>query len=111
MVSATTNAGDAVKKHSNSAMECVNHANEAMHAMDPVVTAVANITEMNTDIAAATKRQANMVDEIARSTDAMKTNSAMVGKNMNIVQESGESLFLVSEALNQMISELRESEV
>lgn len=111
LMSVTSNAGEVVKNYSNSAMECVNHTNEALTAIDPVVTAVQNITAMNRDIAQATKRQASMVDDIAQSTEAMKTSSALVGMNMSVVQESGDSLFQVSEALNQMIAELKESKI
>lgn len=110
LMRATGDAGNAVKDYSHSAMDCVNYTNEALSAIDPVVASVENIIDMNKEIASATKNQVCMITEIAQSTDAMKTNSALVGMNMSVVQESGDSLFQVSEALNEMISELKKSE-
>ena len=109
LVSATTEAGDIVKKHSNSAMGCVKYTNEAMEAIEPVVSAVANITEMNTGIACATKEQASMVEGISINAETIKRNSEMVGISMGTVTEAGTLLLNVSESLDNMIKELKAS--
>ena len=109
LVSTTTYANNMVKQHSNSAMECVNYTNDAMDSIEPVVTAVSNINDMNNSIAAATKQQVEVVDEINTSVEKIRSNAEMVGINVNSVQEAGDMLFTVSESLNNVVKKLKAS--
>lgn len=109
LVNTTSDASNLVRKHSNSAMECVSYTNEAMDSILPVVSAVSSISEMNSSIAAATKQQVDVVDEINTSVEKIKRDSELVGINVNSVKEAGNMLSSVSESLEKVVQEIKAS--
>lgn len=109
LVNTTSDANNLVKKHSNSAMECVTYTNEAMDSILPVVAAVSSISDMNKSIAAATKQQVEVVDGINASVEKIKRDSELVGINVNSVKEAGNMLSSVSESLEKVVQELKAS--
>ena len=109
LVNTTSDANNLVKKHSDSAMECVSYTNEAMDSILPVVTAVSSISDMNNNIAVATKQQVEVVDGINASVEKIRRDSELVGINVNSVQEAGNMLFSVSESLEKVVQELKAS--
>ncbi|MGB1800134.1 MAG: methyl-accepting chemotaxis protein [Gammaproteobacteria bacterium] len=109
LVNTTSDANDLVKKHSDSAMECVSYTNEAMDSILPVVASVSSISDMNNNIASATKQQVEVVDGINASVEKIRRDSELVGINVNSVQEAGNMLSLVSESLEKVVKKLKAS--
>jgi methyl-accepting chemotaxis protein len=109
LVDTTTEAIKGVEKQSEFAKSCAEQANNAELAIEPVLSAVQNITAMNAEIAELTQRQTVTVDEIAGNADVIKLHSENVSSRISDINNSGKSLTHVSQTLNSLIKELKAS--
>lgn len=100
---ATANMGE----QREAAALCLKKTQQAEQAIEPVISAVQNITSINSNIASATEEQHITINSIAKSTHEIKEHAELVSTNIESVKSSGESLVLVSENLNSMIGELK----
>ena len=76
-------------------------------AIEPVIRAVENITQLNASIAESTQEQALTVDEIAQNSAIIKQHSDLVTSSINDLMTSSDSLDLVNEALDKLIKRLK----
>ena len=76
-------------------------------AIEPVIKAVENITQLNASIAESTQEQALTVDEIAQNSTIIKQHSDLVTASINDLMTSSDSLDLVNEALDKLINTLK----
>lgn len=109
LVNTTNEANQVVAHQSEFANACAEQAKEAESAIQPVIIAVKNITEMNAAIAESTQRQTTTVDEIADNADEIKVHSELVSDHITEINSSGKSLTHVSETLNTLINALKAS--
>lgn len=107
LVATSTEATEIVKLHSAHASDCATQAYDAEQAIQPVVTAVENITKMNAAIANSTNEQTATVDEIADNADEIKSHSELVSNHIIDINRSGDSLAQVSDTLNTLIKQLQ----
>ncbi|MCX4187348.1 methyl-accepting chemotaxis protein [Methylophaga sp. OBS4] len=96
-----------VKQQSQAASHCAMQTAAAGSAIEPVVSAMDNITQINAAIATATQQQTTTVDDIARTTEQIKSDSERVNKNIVAIQDAGDSLTTISETLNQLVQQLK----
>lgn len=107
LVSTSHEAAHIVKQQSNGANDCASQMFQTQEAIEPVVKAVKNITEINASIASSTHEQTTTADEIARSTEEIKHHSELVSNNIIDIKNAGDSLANVSERLNTLIKQLK----
>jgi methyl-accepting chemotaxis protein len=97
-----------VARQSQAAADCAKQTTEASSAMEPVVSAIDNINQINAAIATATQQQTTTVDEIARTTEQIKTDSAQVDQHVADINQAGLSLTRISQALAQLVRQLKQ---
>ncbi len=107
LVATSSEATAIVKLHSDYANDCASQAYDAEQAIQPVVTAVENISEMNAAIATLTQQQTATVDEIVGNTDEIKSHSELVSSHIVEINRSGDSLVQVSDTLDTLIKQLK----
>ncbi|PCJ31859.1 MAG: chemotaxis protein [Gammaproteobacteria bacterium] len=107
LVTTSNEASETVRSQSVAAKECVAQMTGAQKAMEPVIQAVENISQLNASIAQETQEQRLTVDEIAKNTQSIKQHSDLVSNNIREIRASGDSLTLVSETLNDLIKQLK----
>lgn len=109
LVASSVEASQTVNVQSKAAQKCVTEMNSAQNAIEPIINAVENISELNTHIAESTQEQALTVNEIAKNSVIIKQNSDLVTTSINDLMTSGNSLDLVNEALDKLIKQLKVS--
>lgn len=72
LVSTSHEAALTIKQQSLAADQCAKQMYQTQEAIEPVVKAASNITEINAAIALSTQEQTDTADEIARSTEEIK---------------------------------------
>jgi methyl-accepting chemotaxis protein len=97
-----------VTRQSQAAAACAKQTAEASQAIEPAVAAITNINHMNAAIAAATQQQTCTVDEIARTTEQIKTGSEQVDQYVADINQAGQSLTAISQTLEQLVSQLKQ---
>ncbi len=107
LVVTSTEATAIVKLHSAYANDCATQAYDAEVAIQPVVIAVENITEMNGAIANLTQQQTATVDEIVDNVDEIKSHSELVSRHIIEIARTGDSLAQVSDTLNTLIKQVK----
>jgi len=107
LVATSTEATAIVKLHSAYASDCATQAYDAEAAIQPVVIAVENITEMNGAIANLTQQQTATVDEIVDNVDEIKSHSELVSRHIVEISRTGNSLAQVSDTLNTLIKQVK----
>ena len=109
LVSTSAQAANIVEEQSNNAAQCAEQAAEADQAIEPVVTAVENITNMNAAIADLTQQQTSAVDEIVAVTHDITTQAELVSEHIRDINNAGDSLTQVSEGLDALIKQFKAS--
>lgn len=99
-----------VSRQSLAASECARQTAQARTAMEPVVSAIKTINEINAAIASATQEQTTTVDNIARTTEQIKLDSQQVDQNVGDINHAGEELTHISYTLEQMVRQLKQAE-
>ncbi len=107
LVSTSTRATESVKQQSEHAVSCAEQAAEVDRAIEPVVTAVENITEMNAAIADLTQLQTASVDEIVAVTHDITAQTELVSQHMEEINHAGNGLTKVSETLDALIKQFK----
>ncbi len=107
VIDSSSEATKTVKNQSKAASDCATQAYEAEAAMEPVIVAVDSIQNLNSGIALATQEQTSTVDEIACNTDGIKVKADAVNSHISDIKNAGDSLLHVSEALNELIRQLK----
>lgn len=99
-----------VARQSQAAADCAKQTTEASSAMEPVVSAMDNINQINAAIATATQQQTTTVDEIARTTEQIKTDSEQVDQHVADINQAGLSLTRISQTLAQLVRQLKQAD-
>jgi methyl-accepting chemotaxis protein len=99
-----------VSRQSQAAADCAKQTTEASSAMEPVVSAIDNINQINAAIATATQQQTTTVDEIARTTEQIKTDSEQVDQHVADINQAGLSLTRISQTLAQLVRQLKQAD-
>jgi len=86
---------------------CSDQMIETQEAIRPVVSAISKLNQINTAIDVSTKDQVGTVNNIALSTDNIKEHSTLVSQNMNDIKTAGDVLVNVSDALNNLVKQLK----
>jgi methyl-accepting chemotaxis protein len=107
LVASSVEASETVNIHSKAAQKCVTQMSHTQSAIEPVIKAVENITQLNASIAESTQEQALTVDEIAQNSAIIKQHSDLVTASINDLMTSSDSLDLVNEALDKLIKRLK----
>ncbi len=107
MMSNSAEASKTVKLQSEAALDCAEKTYQAEVAIQPVAIAVDKIKRLNTDIASAAQEQTNTVVEVANTTEHIKVNADAIDLNITDIKLAGDSLITVSEALNDLIKQLK----
>lgn len=102
----TNEASCTVKQHSDFANSCVADLNEALGTIEPVISDVHNISNMNNQIAEATRVQAAVATDIAGNVDKIKEHTKLVNFTMTAIKNAGETLTSTSSKLTKLSSEL-----
>ena len=97
-----------VGRQSAAAKRCAAQTDDANLAMAPVVSAMDNITQMNSSIATATQQQTATVDEIARAAEQIKSSSIDVNQHIVGIGQSGRGLTTISEELKLLVVALKQ---
>ena len=98
-----------VSHQSLAAADCAKQTALARSAMEPVVSAIININEINAAIASATQEQTTTVDEIARTTEQIKLDSQQVDQYVGEINVAGEGLTRISYTLEQLVRQLKQT--
>jgi len=98
-----------VSHQSLAAADCAKQTALARSAMEPVVSAITNINEINAAIASATQEQTTTVDEIARTTEQIKLDSQQVDQYLGEINVAGEGLTRISYTLEQLVRQLKQA--
>jgi methyl-accepting chemotaxis protein len=109
LVSTSAQAAASVEQQSINAIKCAEQAAEADEAINPVVTAVENITNMNAAIAELTQQQTSSVDEIVTVTHDITAQAEMVSQHIAEINQAGISLTEVSNGLDELIRKFKAS--
>lgn len=96
-----------VSTQSKNAETCAQQTIEARAAMEPVVTAIEQINQRNAAIAQAAQQQTATVDEIALTAENIKVGSEKVNHQMRDINQAGESLVDIGQALEELVRQLR----
>jgi methyl-accepting chemotaxis protein len=107
LVASSVEASETVNIQSKAAQKCVTQMSNTQSAIEPVIKAVENITQLNASIAESTQEQALTVDEIAQNSAIIKQHSDLVTASINDLMTSSDSLDLVNEALDKLIKRLK----
>lgn len=107
LVASSVEASETVNIQSKAAQKCVTQMSHTQSAIEPVIKAVENITQLNASIAESTQEQALTVDEIAQNSAIIKQHSDLVTASINDLMTSSDSLDLVNEALDKLIKRLK----
>lgn len=107
LINSSAEVSDRVKLQSDAASKCALHTQQAQHAVEPVVSSVETMTEINALIANATQQQSDTVDGIARTTESIRNDSDLVSQQMLDISAANDSLQQISEDLNVMVKQLR----
>lgn len=107
LVASSVEASETVNIQSKAAQKCVTQMSNTQSAIEPVIRAVENITQLNASIAESTQEQALTVDEIAQNSAIIKQHSDLVTGSINDLMTSSDSLDLVNEALDKLIKRLK----
>ncbi|MEM7027835.1 MAG: methyl-accepting chemotaxis protein, partial [Pseudomonadota bacterium] len=107
LVSISKSANITVKNHSEFATNCVTHANEALDAIQPVVSSVLSISSLNNGIANSATTQVLVVENIAESVNEISHHAEKVEENVISIQQSSMELEKVSESLINVVKELK----
>jgi len=99
-----------VSRQSLAAADCARQTAQARSAMEPVVSAIRTINEINAAIASATQEQTTTVDEIARTTEQIKLDSLQVDQYVGDINQAGEGLTRISHMLEQLVRQLKQAE-
>jgi methyl-accepting chemotaxis protein len=99
-----------VSRQSLAAADCAKQTAQARSAMEPVVSAIRTINEINAAIASATQEQTTTVDEIARTTEQIKLDSLQVDQYVGDINQAGEGLTRISHMLEQLVRQLKQAE-
>ena len=97
-----------VGRQSAAAKRCAAQTDDANLAMAPVVSAMDNITQMNSSIATATQQQTATVDDIARAAEQIKSSSIDVNQHIVGIGQSGRGLTTISEELKLLVVALKQ---
>ncbi|WP_289282388.1 MULTISPECIES: methyl-accepting chemotaxis protein [unclassified Methylophaga] len=97
-----------VGRQSAAAKRCSAQTDDANLAMAPVVSAMDNITQMNSSIATATQQQTATVDDIARAAEQIKSSSIDVNQHIVGIGQSGRGLTTISEELKLLVLALKQ---
>ncbi len=101
-------ATNIISRQSAAAKSCAAHNDMANLAMAPVVSAMDEITQMNSSIAIATQQQTTTVDGIARAAEEIKSSSIDVSQHIVGISQSGKSLADISHELKLLIVDLKQ---
>jgi methyl-accepting chemotaxis protein len=107
LVESSVEASETVNIQSKAAQKCVTQMSHTQSAIEPVINAVENITQLNASIAESTQEQALTVNEIAQNSAIIKQHSGLVTASINALMTSSDSLDLVNEALDKLIKRLK----
>lgn len=107
LVASSVEASETVNIQSKAAQKCVSQMSNTQSAIEPVIKAVENITQLDASIAESTQEQALTVDEIAQNSTIIKQHSDLVTASINDLMTSGDSLDLVNVALDKLIKRLK----
>jgi len=107
LVASSVEASETVNIQSKAAQKCVTQMSQTQSAIEPVIKAVENITELNASIAESTQEQALTVEEIAKNSVIIKQHSDLVTESINDLMTSSDSLDLVNDALDKLINDLK----
>jgi len=97
-----------VTRQSQAAAACARQTAQASLAIEPAVDAVHMINQINAAIATATQQQTTTVDEIARTTEQIKTDSQQVDQHVAEINQAGQSLTAISHTLEQLVRQLKQ---
>tara|TARA_R110002049_G_scaffold252224_4_gene426661 strand:+ start:697 stop:2634 length:1938 start_codon:yes stop_codon:yes gene_type:complete len=107
LVASSVEASETVNIQSKAAQKCVTQMSNTQSAINPVIEAVENITQLNASIADSTQEQVLTVDEIAQNSVIIKQHSDLVTASINDLMTSSNSLDLVNEALDKLIKNIK----
>lgn len=99
-----------VSRQSHAASDCAKQTAAARSAMEPLVSAIQNINQINAAIASATQEQTMTVDEIARTTEQIKLDSEQVDLHVNEINQAGDGLTRISHTLQQLVQQLKQAD-
>lgn len=99
-----------VSRQSLAAADCARQTAQARSAMEPVVSAIKTINEINAAIASATQEQTTTVDEIARTTEQIKLDSQQVDQYVGDINHAGEDMTRISYTLEQLVRQLKQAD-
>jgi len=108
LTSSGAEATNIIGRQSSAAKRCATQTDEANLAMEPVVSAMDNITQMNSSIAVATQQQTATVDDIARAAEQIKSSSIDVNQHIEGIGQSGKGLTTISEELKLLVVALKQ---
>jgi methyl-accepting chemotaxis protein len=97
-----------VTRQSQAASDCARQTAEANTAIEPVVQSIENINQINAAIATATQQQTTTVDEIARTTEQIKSDAEQVDREVAAISDAGDSLTGISQALAKLVRRLKQ---
>jgi len=107
LVASSVEASETVNVQSKAAQKCVTQMSNTQIAIEPVIKAVENITQLNANIAESTQEQALTVNEIAQNSVIIKQHSDLVTGSISDLITSSDSLDLVNEALDKLIKQFK----
>lgn len=107
LVNTSLEAAETVRIQRAAAVMCSDQMIETQEAIRPVVSAIGKLNQINTAIDVSTKDQVGTVNNIALSTDNIKEHSTLVSQNMNEIKTAGDVLVNVSDALNNLVKQLK----
>ena len=110
LVASSVEASETVNIQSKAAQKCVTQMGNTQSAIEPVIKAVENISQLNAHIAESTQEQTLTVDEIAQNSVIIKQHSDLVTASINNLITSSDSLDLVNEALDKLIKKIKNKE-
>jgi len=107
LVASSVEASETVNVQSKAAQKCVSQMSNTQTAIEPVIKAVENISQLNASIAESTQEQVLTVDEIAKNSDIIKQHSDLVTSSISDLIASSDSLDLVNEVLDKLINQFK----
>lgn len=107
LVNSCLTAATTVKQQTQAAHHCANNMQQTQQAIKPVVSAMADLTQINQDIDASTRKQTNTVQDITHHLEQIKTHSDNVNNGIDNIKSAGDTLVDISDALNLVIRQLK----
>jgi len=107
LIATATEANEYVLAQSDVASDCAEHSLGVQKELKLVTEVIDNIYLFNNNIASATEEQSATIKEVSTNIETIERHANRVGKDMEDINESSDTIKEVSEVLNNLLIQLK----